>query len=49
MENFSGRVKDHPYEVETVWERQKFLGAVRGGGARPAQGAGVGAQKLTGK
>lgn len=32
-----------------VWERPKFLGGLRGGDARPAQGVGVGAQKLMGK
>ena len=31
------------------WERQKFLGALRGGGARPAQGVGVGAANSRGK
>ncbi|WP_306573280.1 hypothetical protein [Parasutterella excrementihominis] len=49
MENFSGRVKDHPSEVETVWERQNFLGAVRGGATRPAQGVGVGAANSRGE
>lgn len=31
------------------WECQKFLGAVRGGGARPAQGVGVGAANSRGE
>lgn len=31
------------------WERQKFLRAVRGGGARPAQGVGVGSANSRGE
>ena len=39
---------DHPSGVETVWECQKFLGAVRGGATRSAQGVGVGATNSRG-
>ena len=47
--NFWRRANNHPSEVETVWERQNFLRAVRGGGARPAQGVGVGAANSRGE
>lgn len=40
---------DHPSEVEMGWECQKFLKAVRGSGARPAQGVGVGAANSRGE
>lgn len=49
MEFFWNRVLDHPSEVETVWECRKFLKAVRGGGARPAQGGGGRRGKLPGR
>lgn len=49
MEKFSGRVKDHPSSAEMVWECRKFLGAVRGGATRPAQGVGVGSANSRGE